>query len=184
MTVIFPVTRYRPPWRPEQAARRTLLRVQPEVDPSVPADTSPAKAPATSAKLPRSRVLLLAIGFGALLACLAVFGVIAQDVHRQEAIALDAVMTPLLHGFASPTLDSVMWGITTIGSTMVVAPLFIAAEVGLVLARRRREALFLALAILGSVIMNALLKLVFQRPRPSCRGPRRLSTSASRAATR
>jgi undecaprenyl-diphosphatase len=134
--------------------------------PTVPADTSPAKAPATSAKLPQSRVLLLAIGFGALLACLAVFGVLAQDVHRQEAIALDAVMTPLLHGYASPTLDSVMWAITTIGSTMVVAPFFIAAEVGLVLARRRREALFLALAILGSVIMNALLKLVFQRPRP------------------
>ena len=131
------------------------------------ADSSPAKAPATSAKLPRSRLLLLAIGFAALMACLVVFGVIAQDVHGQEAIALDAVMTPLLHGYASPTLDSVMWSFTTIGSTLVVAPLFVIAEAALLIARRRREALFLAIAILGSVVMNALLKLVFQRPRPA-----------------
>jgi undecaprenyl-diphosphatase len=32
--------------------------------------------------------------------------------------------------------------------------------------RRRREALFLAIAILGSVIMNGALKLLIQRPRP------------------
>jgi undecaprenyl-diphosphatase len=76
-------------------------------------------------------------------------------------------MTPLLHGFASPMLDSVMWAITTLGSTLVVAPLFILAETVLLLARRRREALFLAIAILGSVVMNALLKFIFQRPRPA-----------------
>jgi undecaprenyl-diphosphatase len=128
--------------------------------------SSTANPPATSARLPRSRLALLLTGFGALLACLVVFGIIAEDVHRQEAIALDAIVTPFLHGYASPTLDSVMWTITTIGSTLVVAPLFILAEAALLLARRRREALFLAIAILGSVIMNGVLKLLFQRPRP------------------
>jgi undecaprenyl-diphosphatase len=129
--------------------------------------TTPATdLPATSARLPRSRLALLLTGFGALLACLVVFGIIAEDVHRQEAIALDAIVTPFLHGYASPTLDTVMWTITTLGSTLVVAPLFILAEAALLLARRRREALFLAIAILGSVIMNGVLKLLFQRPRP------------------
>ena len=122
--------------------------------------------PATSAKLPRSRLMLVITGFGALLACLAVFGIIAEDVHRQEAIALDSIVTPFLHGYASPTLDSVMWAITTLGSTLVVAPLFILAEAALLVARRRREALFVAIAILGSVLMNGVLKLLFQRPRP------------------
>jgi undecaprenyl-diphosphatase len=128
--------------------------------------TSESGPPATSARLPASRLTLLLIGFAALSACLLIFGIIAQDVHRQEAIALDAVVTPLLHGFASPALDSVMWAITTLGSTLVVAPLFILAEAALFVARRRREALFLAIAILGSVIMNAVLKLLIQRPRP------------------
>ena len=75
-------------------------------------------------------------------------------------------MTPLLHSYASPQLDAVMWAITTLGSTLVVGPLFVIAEVALLRVKRRREALFLAIALIGSVIMNGLLKLVFQRPRP------------------
>ena len=59
-----------------------------------------------------------------------------------------------------------MWAITTLGSTIVVGPLFVIAEVALLRVKRRREALFLAIALIGSVIMNGLLKLVFQRPRP------------------
>jgi membrane-associated phospholipid phosphatase len=129
-------------------------------------NASQVKEPATSAKLPGSRIAVVLVGFAALLLCLAVFGAIAQDVHNQEAIALDAIMTPLLHSYASPTLDTIMWTFTTLGSTLFVAPLFVIAEAALLYRRRRREALFLAIAIIGSVIMNALLKLVFQRPRP------------------
>ena len=36
--------------------------------------------------------------------------------------ALDAIVTPFLHGFASPTLDSVMWAITTLGSPISTRP--------------------------------------------------------------
>ena len=132
----------------------------------MPTDAARAAAPATSAKLPKSRVAIVLVGFGALLACLALFGAIAQDVYNQEVIALDAIMTPLLHSYASPQLDAVMWAITTLGSTVVVGPLFVIAEVALLRVKRRREALFLAIALIGSVIMNGLLKLVFQRPRP------------------
>ena len=39
-------------------------------------------------------------------------------------------------------------------------------ELLLIRVRRRREALFLAVATLGSVLLNASMKLVFQRPRP------------------
>src|SRR6478736_7782324 len=94
-------------------------------------NASQVKEPATSAKLPGSRIAVVLVGFAALLLCLAVFGAIAQDVHNQEAIALDAIMTPLLHSYASPQLDAVMWAITTLGSTFVVGPLFVIAEVAL-----------------------------------------------------
>ena len=151
----------------------------------MPTEPTQRREAATSAKLPISRVLIVLVGFVTLLACLAIFGAIAQDVHHQEAIALDAIMTPLLHSYASPQLDAVMWAITTLGSTFVVGPLFVIAEVALLRVKRRREALFLAIALIGSVIMNGLLKLVFQRPRPRpARGPRRRWTTASRAATR
>ena len=132
----------------------------------MPTEPTQRREAATSAKLPISRVLVVLVGFVTLLACLAIFGAIAQDVHNQEAIALDAIMTPLLHSYASPQLDTVMWAITTLGSTFVVGPLFVIAEVALLRVKRRREALFLAIALIGSVIMNGLLKLVFQRPRP------------------
>jgi undecaprenyl-diphosphatase len=132
----------------------------------MPTEPTQRREAATSAKLPISRVLVVLAGFVTLLACLAIFGAIAQDVHNQEAIALDAIMTPLLHSYASPQLDAVMWAITTLGSTFVVGPLFVIAEVALLRVKRRREALFLAIALIGSVIMNGLLKLVFQRPRP------------------
>lgn len=131
---------------------------------SLVADGAPAGLPA----VPKSRgtPILVGVGFMTLLACLLAFGRIAEEIHRQEAIALDAVVTPMLHGWATPALDRVMWGITTIGSTAVVAPLFIALDLVLLRVRRRREALFLAVAILGSVLLNASMKLVFQRPRP------------------
>lgn len=71
---------------------------------------------------PASRLALIGAGFAALLGCLLVFGAIAEDVHEQEANALDALATPLLHGLSSPTLDALMRTATDLGSTLVVAP--------------------------------------------------------------
>ena len=115
---------------------------------------------------PRSRLLLILGGFIALFACLLVFGAIAEDVHEQEANALDALLTPLLHSLSSPTLDAVMNGFTDIGSTMVVLPLLVVALVLLVWRRHRAEALFLLVAMVGSVVIDESLKLIFHRPRP------------------
>lgn len=115
---------------------------------------------------PTTRVALVVAGFVALLVCLLVFGAIAEDVHEQEASALDALATPLLHGLSNPTLDSVMRGITQLGSAIVVGPLLVVALVLLLWRRRKREALFLAVLLIGSLILNETLKLIFHRPRP------------------
>ncbi len=114
----------------------------------------------------RSTLLPLLLGVVALFSCLVVFGVFAQEVRRQEAIALDGFLTPFLHGLTSPALDTFFWTMTTIGSTLVVTAIFITVEAILLLTRYRRAALFLAVAILGSVLLNASLKLIFERPRP------------------
>ncbi len=113
-----------------------------------------------------TRLAAIAVGFVGLLGCLLLFGAIAEDVHEQEASALDALATPLLHGLSNPTLDAVMNGITQLGSPIVVVPLYLIAVVLLVWNRRRREALFLTVLIVGSLVLNQSMKLIFQRPRP------------------
>jgi membrane-associated phospholipid phosphatase len=140
------------------------------------ASSSPARASArvSSARVspvrvsppPRSRLMLLAGGFIALFACLLALGAIAEDVHDQEANALDSIATPLLHSLSSPALDAVMQALTDLGSTLVVAPLFAVSFALLIWRRHRREALFLAVSVAGSTALNQSLKLIFQRPRP------------------
>ena len=112
------------------------------------------------------RTPILVGGAAALVVSLLIFGAIAEDVREQEANALDGMMTPLLHDLASPGLDTLMNGLTTMGSTLVVIGLFVVATVVLVWRHHRREALFLAVAIGGSVILDEALKLIFHRPRP------------------
>ncbi len=84
----------------------------------------------------------------------------------QEVFALDTVATPFLHALASPALDALMQAATFAGSNLVIPPLFVVAVVWLVAIRRRREALFLAIASGGSLALNETMKLFFQRPRP------------------
>jgi undecaprenyl-diphosphatase len=130
------------------------------------AGPSASRAEGSASRSPGSRLLILLGGFVALLACLLVFGAIAEDVQEQEANALDALATPLLHGLSSPTLDAVMRAFTDLGSTMVVLPLLIVALALLIWRGQRREALFLAVAMAGSVVIVETLKVVFHRPRP------------------
>lgn len=124
-------------------------------------------APVTPLKhLLRSRLVLCVGGFVALLLCLLVLGSIAEEIQANEAIALDALATPLLHSLANPTLDASMNLLTDLGSTIIIAPLFVLALVLLIWRRHRGEAVFLTVAMAGSLVLNQSLKLVFHRPRP------------------
>ena len=109
---------------------------------------------------------VVVIGFLALVACLVALGFLAEGVRDQEAFALDTVANPFLHAYASPTLDAFMWAATTAGSNYVLPPLFVVALVWLLAIKRRREAAFLAIASIGSLALNATMKLIFERPRP------------------
>ena len=111
-------------------------------------------------------VTSLAIGFLIALVSMVCFAVLADGIYVQERFALDTIANPFLHGIASPTLDAVMNGITTLGSIPFVTILFIVAMVVLLATGKRTDALFLVAAIGGSVALNSILKLIIQRPRP------------------
>ena len=148
---------------PEPAPRRGGAPATP--DPSG-SDPSGLSAHGPSAAEGRTRRAFAAAGFASLFASLLVFGVIAEDVHEQKAIALDALATPWLHQLSSPALDGLMRAITALGSTAIVAPLLVVAVAALLLSRHRRDALFLAVSIAGSVALNESLKLLIHRARP------------------
>ena len=135
--------------------------------PKVPSGkTSRGPLRSTTAAPLGTATLTVLVGFLALIGCLILLGSLAEDVRSQEVNALDTVATPFLHGLASPALDQVMIFITTLGSNLVIPLLFVLTVAWLASLRKPREALFLAVATGGSLILNETMKLFFHRPRP------------------
>jgi membrane-associated phospholipid phosphatase len=114
----------------------------------------------------RSPLLVVVGGAIVLFACLLLFGAIAEEIGEQEANALDAVATPLMHSLSNPTLDEVVRTLTNLGSTVVLATLCLVGVILLGWRRHWREALFLSVSLVGSLALMQSLKLIFHRPRP------------------
>jgi membrane-associated phospholipid phosphatase len=101
-----------------------------------------------------------------LIVTLLVFGFIADAIREQEVFALDTWATPFLHGIASPLLDAFMTGLTTMGSSLVLIPVYVAVIAGLVATRHYGAGLFLSVAAGGALVIDATMKVFFERPRP------------------
>jgi undecaprenyl-diphosphatase len=129
----------------------------------VKVEAPPIDPPATPDK---RGVAQLGIGFCIALAAMLFFAFLADRIYNQEAFALDTFANPFLHSIASPTLDLVMNAITTLGAVQGVGVALIVAIALLLYRNLRAEALFLLVAIGGSVALNGTLKLVVERPRP------------------
>ena len=114
----------------------------------------------------RTASIMVVGGFGGLLACLVVLGILADSIREKEINALDTLATPFLHGLASPALDRIMNGATFLGSNLAIPPLFALAVVVMLVLHRTRDALFVAIACGGSLVLNETMKVFFARPRP------------------
>lgn len=111
-----------------------------------------------------SRLLAFAL---MVLSALAVFGKISEDVVERETLPLDPGVSLFIHHFDTPALDVVMRAFSVPGQLR-----FIACVAGLlfILCWRRKD--FAACATLvGAIavekVLTDLLKLLFQRPRPT-----------------
>jgi undecaprenyl-diphosphatase len=114
---------------------------------------------------PAVATMTVVVGFVGLIACLVVLGSVAEGVRAQEAFALDAWATPFLHAIASPGLDTFMQVLTSTGSSLVIVPMFVVVMALLIRNHRYGAALFLAIATGGGLVLQATMKLFFQRPR-------------------
>jgi membrane-associated phospholipid phosphatase len=109
---------------------------------------------------------------GWLLSLILVFGAaftfleLAEDVWLKEGFSWDVPLMRDIHRLSTPWLDTLMKSITLTASGAVIV-LVVAVVVWLWHGRRQRvEALTISTALIGSVIINTILKLIFARPRP------------------
>ncbi|WP_405153660.1 phosphatase PAP2 family protein [Paenibacillus sp. FSL K6-0108] len=99
---------------------------------------------------------------------LAVFAIIALSISDNQIHQFDDSLITLIQGMESPSMTRWMEFFTWIGSGLPVIVITIISMIILyVFLRHRRELLFLGCVIAGSTILNTLLKLMFQRARPT-----------------
>ena len=96
----------------------------------------------------------------------AVFLELAGDVWLKEGFAWDAPLMLAIHRLQTPWLDELMKAITQIGN-LGVALVTVLATLWFWRHRRWGELVALLTSVLGAVSLNAVLKIVFARPRPS-----------------
>lgn len=110
------------------------------------------------------------ISFPLLVAALSLtgFATIALSVSDNQIHNFDDTLIMSIQGLESPGMTQWMEFFTWIGSGLPVVFITIISMIVLyVFLRHRRELLFLACVIAGSALLNTLLKLVFQRARPT-----------------
>jgi len=105
-------------------------------------------------------------GLAAALAALALFGYLATEVLRSQAIAFDTGIRRAVHSWASPPLTRLMGGATELGNPLVL--LLLAGTFVWWLERRgrRRAAVVFVIGAIGAETFDQVLKLTFRRPRP------------------
>ncbi|SFL54316.1 undecaprenyl-diphosphatase [Paenibacillus sp. 1_12] len=100
--------------------------------------------------------------------CAVCFGLIALLIHDRRLDAFDQTILQWIQGLESPALTNVMKGFTLIGSGMVVAILVPSVAVFLYFVLgHRRELVFFIGVIIGSSLLNEVLKIIFHRARPT-----------------
>jgi len=124
-------------------------------------------------KLERKELTWLFVGLGACV-LLFVFVALAGEVTEGDTLAFDTRILQALRDPADPSqprgpawIENVLLDLTALGGSTVLV-LVVAAVVGfLLLQTRYRSALFVAVTAASGELLNAAMKYVFNRPRPS-----------------
>jgi undecaprenyl-diphosphatase len=107
-----------------------------------------------------------ALLFGAAAAATILFAAVAEDVVEGETDAVDQRMSLAVHRLASPGLDAVMRAISNLGSVLGIIVAVAITSAWAIHRDRKRLALVLAANAAFALALNAVLKQLFERPRP------------------
>ncbi|HEX5694359.1 MAG TPA: phosphatase PAP2 family protein [Arenimonas sp.] len=98
---------------------------------------------------------------------LSAFSELAEEIHEADPLGFDEPVLRWAESSASPALDEAMLLASQLGYTWGVVPLAVLVFGGLLATARIRRALYFALAVGGSALLNLVAKAVFVRERPS-----------------
>jgi undecaprenyl-diphosphatase len=110
--------------------------------------------------------IFIALGALVALAGMWVFVRIAGEVREGETQAFDVAVLRYIETHHSPLLDKLMLEITFLGTGLIVLMLVFVSGMFLWLTKHKHSALLLMVATIGGILLNNLLKMGFDRPRP------------------
>jgi membrane-associated phospholipid phosphatase len=126
-----------------------------------------ARLPVAAAPPPWLLAARLVLGFGAIVACAALFAEIAEALHAQAALgAADQVIADAVRVGVPAWALGGFAAVTRLGDTATLTGLCLAVALALVAVRRRWLALAWVAAVAGNGLLNHTLKQVFERVRP------------------
>lgn len=108
----------------------------------------------------------LFVAFLAFVIPLLLFVQLADEVGEQETLRYDEQVLLAIYSLSSDTLDRIIGATTDLGYTWWVGLVTIVAVSLCVMSRNYKNALVVVVGVVGSAIINLLLKLFFQRDRP------------------
>jgi undecaprenyl-diphosphatase len=111
-----------------------------------------------------SRSLMVSLVSSALF--LILFAWLSEEVFEGELLRLDLAVRMKVHEFFSPALTNFMQYMTFLGSIGFLAALFVFLMAGWLMKGMKRAAVWMSIAVGGSVILDVSLKLSFHRTRP------------------
>lgn len=89
-----------------------------------------------------------------------------NEISDGDVDSIDAVAAGVVHGWRG-SMDGVMLACTQLGGGVGMAVVSFAVVAALIIKQRRRTALFMAIAALGTLALSSGLKLLFHRARPA-----------------
>lgn len=108
----------------------------------------------------------LFIGLSVVLIAAVFFAVLAEMVMEGDTLHVDESILRWMHDIGSPVLDMVALEVTALGARVVVWMVVLVASVFLWHTRHHYSAALLWVSMLGAGVVNTVLKLAFNRPRP------------------
>jgi undecaprenyl-diphosphatase len=91
---------------------------------------------------------------------------IAEEVLEQETTAMDTEVLLMFKDLHTPLLDLVVTAITFLGDPRILSFVCFILGIALVMRGMKAEATTIAIAAIGSVLLNTVLKKIFSRARP------------------
>lgn len=108
----------------------------------------------------------LVVGVAVILVCVAGFAALADEVMEGDTLAMDNAVLLWMNRHASPQLTGLALDVTALGAGTVVWLVVVVASVFLWTSRHRWSVLLLWVSIVGSGLINTVMKMFFERPRP------------------